>query len=88
MAYSHVNHFSEFAYHITGRNSNREAFRLDMSDVWNILSEQLFLAHHIYGLRITAVRFAASRVNAISVLLRWFKEPVATFPALKTIDDI
>jgi len=54
MARSHVNHFSEFPYHITGRTHNREAFHANIEDVWNILSDYLYLAHHRDGLKILA----------------------------------
>lgn len=52
MARSHVNHFSIHPYHITGRTVNRIPYNLPLDQVWEILSDHLFLAHHCYGLRI------------------------------------
>jgi REP element-mobilizing transposase RayT len=52
MARSHVNQFSEFPYHITGRILNRESFRLPLARVWLIMAEQLWLACHVDGLKI------------------------------------
>lgn len=54
MARSHVNHFSDFPYHITARTVNRERFHIPLDRVWHILSDQLFLAHHLDGLKIHA----------------------------------
>jgi len=48
----HVNQFSEYPYHITGRVLNRDHFHVALDSVWQILSQQLWLAHRLDGLKI------------------------------------
>ena len=43
---------SEFPFHITGRRHNKTAFDLDLDTVWKIMSDHLYLTHHLFGLKI------------------------------------
>jgi REP element-mobilizing transposase RayT len=45
---------SDFPYHIGARCINRDWFCLPMSEVWEIMSEQLAFIHHAYGVKIHA----------------------------------
>jgi putative transposase len=45
---------SEFPYHITARNLNREWFNLPLEAVWAIFEEELFMTSKLHGLEIYA----------------------------------
>lgn len=40
---------SEFPYHVTARCINKEWFSLPLSDVWSVMSDQLFFVHQNYN---------------------------------------
>jgi REP element-mobilizing transposase RayT len=43
---------NKFPYHITGRCINKDWFELPMQEVWNIFSEELYMAHILHDLKI------------------------------------
>ncbi|MFZ3231337.1 MAG: hypothetical protein WA160_14100 [Pseudobdellovibrio sp.] len=52
MARLHTPQFSDYPFHITARHHNKEAFHLNLDLVWKIMSEQLYLIHHFFGIKI------------------------------------
>jgi putative transposase len=43
---------NEHPYHVSARCHNKDWFDLPMEKVWQVMSEQLYFAHHAYQLRI------------------------------------
>lgn len=54
MARNHTPQISDFPFHITGRRHNKSPFDLDLEQVWQIMSDHLFLTHVFFGLKIHA----------------------------------
>ena len=45
---------SDFPFHITGRRHNKKPFDIELSRVWQIMSQHLYLTNIFFGLRIHA----------------------------------
>lgn len=54
MARKHVPMQSEFPYHVTARCINREWFTIPVTDVWDVMSEQLAFVSHAFNFQILA----------------------------------
>lgn len=56
---------SEFPYHITARCINKDWFKVPMSTVWDIMSNNLFFIHHTYKVKIFAFVLMSNHFHLI-----------------------
>lgn len=57
---------NQYPYHITARCINKEWFNLSMETVWQVFSEELYMTHLIYGLKVHSFVLMSNHYHLIA----------------------